>query len=154
MATGSEGMAYKCPRCCGFLVVTDPGEPYCLMCGHRTAWSNRPSELGSSHDYGIRISNPRYREADGLTGGGRPPTKGWQTREATVGLPDGRRLRIRYVHLTGRKAECEGVDWERGPYYLTGRLLKEVRRLFLDKTGLNLIGLGDSVTGRGHMAPS
>ena len=125
-------------------MLTDPEEPYCVICGHRTAWSNRPSELGSSNDYGMLNSKPGYREADG-SAGARLPTKGWLTREATVGLPDGRRLRIRYVHLTGRKALCEGVDWERRPYRLTARLLKEARRLFLNKTGLNLVGLGATV---------
>ena len=143
----------KCPRCSGLLVYTDPGEPYCLMCGHRTAWSNRPSEFGSSNDYGMRNSKPGYRAADG-SAGAKLPTKGFPTREETVGLSDGRWLVIRYVHLTPRQALCEGVDWERGPYRLTTRLLKEVRRLFLNKTGLNLMGLGDSVTGRGHMALS
>ena len=130
---------HSCPRCGGYLVVTDPSEPYCLMCGHRTAWSTRPSELGSSNDYGMRRAKPR--EAGGLTGA-RLPTKGLQTREATVSLPDGRRLVIRYVHLTPRRALCEGVDWQCGPYYLTAWSLKEVRRLFSNQTGLNLVGLG------------
>ena len=144
-------MAYRCPRCSGYVVATDPEEPYCLMCGHRTAWSNRPSYLGSSNDYGMRIAKPR--EAGGLTGA-KLPTRGFSTGKELVGLSDGRRLVIRYVHLTQRQALCEGVDWQSGPGYLTGRSLKEVRRLFLNKTGLNLMGLGDSVTGRGHMASS
>ena len=28
-----------CPRCGGFVVWAGPDEPYCLMCGHRLAWS-------------------------------------------------------------------------------------------------------------------
>ena len=41
-------MAYRCPRCSGYVVATDPEEPYCLICGHRTAWSRRPSYIGSN----------------------------------------------------------------------------------------------------------
>lgn len=30
------------------MVLTDPDEPYCVICGHRTAWSERPSSIGTS----------------------------------------------------------------------------------------------------------
>ena len=31
-----------CPRCGGFVVWAGPDEPYCMMCGHRLAWSYKP----------------------------------------------------------------------------------------------------------------
>ena len=33
-----------CPRCDGWMVTTDPDEPYCLQCGHREI---SPSQLSS-----------------------------------------------------------------------------------------------------------
>ncbi len=127
------------------MVTTLPEEPYCLMCGHRTAWSARPSTIGSSSDYSVptpKITGKMgHRDANGSLGP-RLPAKGWPTREALVGLSDGRRLGIRYVNLTRRQALCEGVDWQRGSSYLNARALTEVRRLFRNETGLNLVGLG------------
>ena len=65
----------------------------------------------------------------------------YEDKEAVFGLSDGRRLGIRYVNLTRRTALCEEVEWQHGSSYLTARALAEVRRLFLDETGLNLVGL-------------
>ena len=54
----------------------------------------------------------------------------YEDKEAVFGLSDGRRLGI-----------CEEVDWKQWSSYLNGRTFAEVRRLFLDKTGLTLVGL-------------
>ena len=43
-----------CPRCGGFVVWAGPDEPYCLMCGHRPAWS-----AGSQSEH-----EPRGKRAD------------------------------------------------------------------------------------------
>ena len=135
-------MNETCPRCSGYLVTTDPAEPYCVQCGHRTAWSTRPSDIGSAMaQYGApspRLPRGRIRRGPIL------PKHRFPLKTAMVWLEDGRRLSLQYVKMSPRTAICEGVVWggDVGRRYLTDKAAREARVAFRRSTGMMLTGLG------------
>lgn len=149
MTTFSEIKVRSCPRCRGAMDHSEPEEPKCINCGHRTKWGALvPSLIGSALE-----QEPDRKPAN---------NKNRQWRKLRK-LMDGEKVRF---HIYYRKKQC----WVNVDYFILQTLLGEyygvankvtisgtedywgrsvlypnVARSFKVATGMRLTGVADAM---------
>ena len=137
MTQRTETKVHACPRCGGAVCYTEPDEPFCLNCGHRTAWSSKPSPISSGMGNMVD-TNPKGGFNYSYRGGRPGRLKTPQSQTVTIELADGDRGVITYVALMKRYATFEDLAWTGRKLFPTYHQAAEISRLFLKATGLKL----------------
>ena len=125
----------KCERC-GGTILSDYYELFCVNCGHRLRWSDRPSEMTSTMGT-FAAGRPR----DPFLGRHASPAKLQASQTLPIELEDGSSASLTFVQLSKKLGTLEDFQWYGRHMLPTERQMREISILFKTVTGLALRGL-------------